>query len=64
MKVEITLDGDNYDTLNEDIALTADALYRFEIDVDNTMTFNIRTSDAAGTTINHCLIKETPVGQL
>ena len=59
--IQVTLDGTNYDALNEGTALVANSLYRFEIDVDNTMTFNIRTPDAAGATIGKCLIKETPV---
>lgn len=60
-KVEITLDGTNYDLLNDDTALKANTLYRFKIDVDNTMTFNIRCPDTGGCTIGKCLIKETPV---
>ena len=59
--VETTLDGTNYETMNDGNALTAKARYRWEIDVDNTMTFNIRTPDAAGVTIRKCLIKESPV---
>ena len=59
--IETTLDGTNYETMNEGVALVAKARYRWAIDVDNTMTFNIRTPDAAGTTIRKCLIKETPV---
>jgi len=59
--LEVTLDGTTYDSINEGTALTADTLYRFEIDVDDTMTFNIRTADAAGVTITQCLIKESPV---
>jgi hypothetical protein len=60
--VEITLDGTNYELINTDgAALTAKVLHRFEIDVDNTMTFNIRTPDAAGVTIRKVLIKEIPV---
>lgn len=61
VKIQVTLDGDNYDYLNGGNALVADTLYRFIIDVDNTMTFNINTDDASGTTITQCLIKECPV---
>jgi len=59
--IETTLDGTNYETMNEGNPLVAKSRYRWEIDVDNTMTFNIRTPDAAGTTIRKCIIKETPV---
>jgi len=60
VKLEATLDGTNYDYINNGDALVANTLYRFKIDVDNTMTFNIRTDDAAGVTIGKCLIKEVP----
>ena len=60
VKLQVTLDGTNYDYLNEGTALVADSMYRFEIDVDDTMTFNINTDDAAGTTIRYCSIKESP----
>ena len=59
--IETTLDGTNYETMNDGAALVANARYRWEIDVDNTMTFNIRTPTAGGTTIRKCLIKESPV---
>lgn len=61
VKLQVTLDGTNYDYLNGGDALVADTLYRFQIDVDNTMTFNMNTDDASGTTITSCLIKEYPV---
>lgn len=59
--LEITLDGTDYEGLNNNDPLVANTLYRFKIDVDNTMTFNIRCPDSGGTTIRKCLIKETPV---
>ena len=60
--VEITLDGTNYETVNTDGgAIFAKNLHRFKIDIDPSMTFNIRTPDAAGVTIRKCLIKENPV---
>jgi len=59
--VETTLDGTDYETMNDGDPLVAKARYRWEIDIDPNMTFNIRTPDAAGTTIRKCLIKESPV---
>jgi len=60
-KLEVTLDGTDYYLLNIDTELVANSIYRFKIDIDNTMTFNLRCPDSEGVTIGTCLIKETPV---
>lgn len=60
--LEITLDGDNYETLNNGVAINPDRLYEFNIpDVFDTDTFNIRTPTVGGCTINTCRIVEKPV---
>jgi len=55
--VEVTLDsGTTWMSLNANVALTADALYVFEVPIRNVDNFNMRTPTVGGATIRICRI--------
>lgn len=58
-KVQITLDsGTTWVYLNEANALTADALYMFDVGVRDGDNFNMRCDEADGTTVRICRVSE------
>lgn len=61
VKIEVTLDGTNYDTINEDLSLTADSLYEFGFKLKKADAFNIRTPTVGGCDVNICRVIEEPV---
>ena len=55
--VQITLDsGTTWVSLNSNKALVADSAYAFDMPALQADTFNMRTNDAAGTTVRFCRV--------
>lgn len=49
--------------LNGGTALAASGLYTFEVALDQGRTWNLQTSNAAGTTVHHLVVQEWGIGQ-
>jgi len=56
--VQVTLDNANYYSLNSNDAHIADSWYDYFLNARKGDVLNIRTNDAAGTTVRRCRIDE------
>lgn len=57
--IQVTLDsGTTWVALNEGSSLVSDSLYMFDVGVRQADTFNMRTTDASGTTVRFCRVSE------
>jgi len=55
-RLRVTLDGTNFDDLNNGVDLTAGRVYAFDTFAESTDTYNLQTNTVGGTTITFCRI--------